>query len=165
MDRLAKRTAWPGVERTFQDMLATGVPPQFDDLKTAAQAAYALGDVSQCRERLMTAHAMREEQDIVDWLWQIDQTFGRVSLAGDPGEIQLAAAVMPFDPTQARSVQWAIDAVAATGVYEGLLPAGEYVFGTHKVKVSPGTSSGVKVDLRTDEGLRKSKKAQKKAEK
>lgn len=160
LDRLAKRNAWAGVERTFIKMLETGREPKFDDLKTAAHAAQQLGDISEARERLAKAAAMREDKDVLDWLWIIDSNYGPVFFAGNPGQVSLAPKVMPFDPVQSKAVQFAAAQVAETGMFEGLLPRGDYLFGEREIDV--GTSMR-RVDLRNDAGVRKSERKKKKS--
>ena len=166
MDRLAKRNAWAGGGRTYQKMLETGVTPDFDDLKTAAHAAQARGDIGEARTRLARASTIREEKEVLDWLWAIDSNYGPVLLAGNPGEVALAPKVMPFDPVQARAVQFAVAQVAETGTFEGLLPKGDYTFGDsdgkgQSMEIDVGSSMR-KVDLRNDGGVRKSERKKKK---
>jgi hypothetical protein len=162
LDRLAKRNAWTGVERTFQLMVETGVTPTFDDYKVAAHAAQNLGSIQDARDRLRAATMLREDKEVLDWLWSIDSSYGKVFLAGDPGEYALLIETPPFDPTQARALQFAVDAVERTGTFEGLLPKGTYLFGPHKIEVRPQVSQ-VRVDVRSESGVRKSKKAEKRA--
>ena len=158
LDRLAKRNAWSGVERTFMLMVETGVPPTFDDYKIAANAAQNLGSIQDARDRLIAATNLREDKEVLDWLWSIDDTYGKVYLAGDIGENVLTVDHAPFDPTQARALQVAIEAVATTGMFEGLLPKGDYSFGPHRVEVRPRVSQ-VRIDVRSEAGVRKNKKA------
>jgi len=166
LDRLAKRNAWGGVERTFQKMLATGVTPHFEDLKIAAHAAQSTGDIGEARDRLARAATIKEDKEVLDWLWAIDSNYGPVYLAGNPGEVALTPKTMPFDPVQARAVQYAVKQVEETGVFEGLLPKGEYTFGDPKGKDSvmdiDVDASMRKVDLRTDGGVRKSERKKRK---
>lgn len=159
LDRLAKRNAWPGVERTFQKMLATGVEPQFEDLKVAAHAAQASGDIAAARDRLAKASGLKEDKEILDWLWSIDSQYGPVFFAGNPGDVALEPKVMPFDPIQAKAVQHAAKQVEETGIFEGLLPKGDYTFGGAELEVG---SSVKRVDLRDDSGVRKSRRKKRK---
>ena len=55
LERLVKKNAWAGVERTFVKCLATGVELDFEDWVAGAHAARALGDITSARERLMAA--------------------------------------------------------------------------------------------------------------
>lgn len=161
LDRLAKRNAWAGVERTFAKMVATGVSPRFDDLKIAAHAAQAAGDIGEARDRLARAASIKEDKEVLDWLWSIDSNYGPVYFAGNPGKVELAPKVMPFDPVQSKAVQFAAAQVEETGIFEGLLPRGDYLFGGREIDV--GTSIR-KVDLRTDAGVRKSQRKRKKSD-
>ena len=49
---LATKNAWEGVERAYQDLMATGVMPEYDDYIWGAKAAQALGDVTESRGRV-----------------------------------------------------------------------------------------------------------------
>lgn len=163
LDRLAKRNAWTGAERTYQAMLQTGAPMQFDDLKIGAQVAMAFGDIAVVRERLEAASKLREDREVIESLFAIDQSYGRVSLAGDPGEVELVVDTPPFDPTYARAIENAVERVRQTGTFEGLLPRGSYTFAGRQVAVGPGVSTP-RIDVRSDAGVRKSSKAKKKAD-
>lgn len=163
LNRLVKRNAWAGAERTFQAMIETGVEPRFEDLKLAAQVAQAFGDIQVVRERLSTAAKLREDPDILNALWAIDQNYGKVALAGDPGKVQLRAEVVPFDPTQARAVEHAVEQVEKTGMFEGLLPRGTYTFAGRSIEIRPYASIE-RIDLRSDGGVRKSNRARRKQE-
>jgi hypothetical protein len=164
LERLVKRNAWAGAERTFQSMTETGVELRFEDLKLAAQVAQATGSISVVHERLLRAAKLQEDREVLEALYAIDENFGVVFLAGDPGKVELAATVMPFDPSQARAVEHAVHMVRQTGIFEGMLPKGTYVFAGREVEVRPRVTA-TRIDLRTDGGVRKSTKAQKKADK
>src|SRR5690606_35599656 len=78
MKRLAERNAWEGVERTYERILATGVAPSYDDHFLAAQSSRSIGDVNGARSRLLAANDVREEREVMDWLWEIDSSYGKV---------------------------------------------------------------------------------------
>lgn len=160
--KLAKRNAWAGVERTYIAMLETGVEPDFEDYRIGAWAAQSLGNIAETRARLKQASALKEDRELIDWLWAIDTQYGVVHFTGDPGKVELAAAAMPFDPTKASAVRFAAAQVADTGAFEGMLPHGEYTFGQVPVVVG---SSARRVDLRSDDGVRQSERDQKRSKK
>ena len=68
--------------------------------------------------RLQLANQFGEDAEIMDWLWDIDSNYGRVFLAGDLETIELRCLKMPFNPIQAKAVQYAVRQVAETGVFE-----------------------------------------------
>jgi len=162
MDTLAKKTAWAGVERTFKRMVETGIEPTFDDLRTAATASQALGDIHATFTRLNQARELREDKELFEWIWALERAYGRVLLAGNPGKVTFEAKVIPFDPTQAKVVQYAQKSIEETGVFEGWLPVGEYTFGGVDILVKDSNTSRRTVDLRTDDGVRKSERKKKK---
>jgi hypothetical protein len=164
LDKLAKRNAWSGVERTFREMLATGVAPSFDDLKTGAHAAQALGDLGTAHDRLERAHSIKESKDVLDWMWNIRKTYGAVELAGDVGRVELEAATMPFDPIQAKAVRFAIEQIGETGRFDGLLPKGTYTFGEVEFEVASFIDTRM-IDVRTEAGMRRARRARDKARK
>lgn len=164
LERLVQKNAWAGVERTFKACLETGQPLKFEDWVAGAHAARALGDVTSARDRLLEANKLREEREVLDWLWDIDSNYGQVSLQGDLGKVELEAVQMPFDPLMAKAVTYAETSVSETGTYEGYLPQGDYVFAGIEVKVRPRVMAA-RVDLRTDEGMAEARKKKKKEKK
>lgn len=164
LEKLAARNAWSGVERTYRKLVATGVAPSFKDHVAGAYAARALGDMSAARARLSAANALQEDKQVLEWLWDIDTRYGRVYLACDGGKhsVELAAEAMPFNPDLRRSVEFAIEKIAETCEFDGLLPHGQYTFGGYDVKVQ--RVQAVRLDLRNMElpTAKKRKKKQKK---
>lgn len=153
MEKLASRNAWSGVEKMYRQLQGTGQTLSFEDNLLGAHAARALGDVTSARERLLLCNEMREDREVLDWLWDVDSHYGVVWLAADPGTLTLAADQMPFNPDQAKAVEFAQRQIAETGMFEGYLPAGLYRFGDHEVKVQPRVQA-FRIDVRTDEGMR-----------
>ena len=163
MQKLATRNAWAGVERNYEQIVATGVPPTFDDYLIGANAAKAIGDVTSAKERLLAANAMKEDPDVLNSLWDIDSNYGPISLMGDPTKVTLRAGALPFDPNQAKAVEFATAQVATTGAFEGLLPQGTYHFMVggadpdKTVRVQPRVQA-TRIDVRSDEYMEKLEK-------
>jgi hypothetical protein len=165
LELLAGKNAWVGAERAFTALLATGVDASFEDLMRGAHAARAIGDVTAVRERLELAKDVREEREVIDWLWQLDEHFGPVWLACDPGSLlRLETEAQPFDPDQQRAIEFAQSAIAEDCAFDGLLPAGEYRFYETVLKVEPRVQ-GVRIDLRGVEIDRKTRRKLQKAAK
>ncbi len=143
MRRFAKRNAWKGVEAAYAEMLALeakGVALTFDDHYLAAQAARGLGDINAVHERLSRAARLEATEEVTGWLSELDATYGTVDLRNRrKAAATLVPAQMPFAPDQRASIEAAAQAVASSGRYEGLLPAGEYTFGGQAVSVKPGS--------------------------
>ena len=153
LEKLAARNAWVGVERTFLAMEATGVPLDFDPLLSGAHAARDNGDAAAVKDRLERAAKIKEQKDVFDWMWELDTHYGKVFLACDDVKkkskrVTLEASAMPFDPSQAKAVNWAINTVEETCFFEGLLPGGDYHFGAAEFTVKPRLET-VRLDLRT----------------
>jgi len=147
MKRLAEKNAWEGVEMTWVKLQENGVAPQYEDWYLAAQAARSAGDVTAARDRLIAANEIREEREVMDWLWEIDSSYGKVSLTADVGTLTLEPEEMPFHPDRAAAVRFAQAKVTETGAYEGYLPEGRYLFGTFEVVVVPRVQT-VMIDAR-----------------
>lgn len=144
MRRYSLRDAWAGVETAYQHMLDLEVEPAFHDHVRAAHAAASVGDINALRERLQRAHAQQESREVIEWMWSLDHAYGRVSLATD-GE-GLKPAVRPFNPTAAKSIDLARSVLDSTGVYEGLLPIGDYSLGSHAFSVEAQTAEPLRVE-------------------
>ena len=156
MHKLAQRNAWTGVERTFVSLQSTGVDPTFQDFMVGAQAAQALGDVSAAKTRLQMAHSLREDAEIIEWMWDIDSSYGEVFVAVDVGSARLSVEEMPFDPRKVRAIEFAKESVAEVGMYRGFLPQGTYYIGEEAFVVEPVLyRHGVKIDHRTPEDAKK----------
>ena len=158
MAKLAARNAWTGVERIYLDLVALGWELGFDDYVSGAHAARDMGNITAVKRRLVAATEIREDDDITDWLFEIDGNYGRVNVAADKGKSSLTAKVMPFSPEHRKAIEYAIAQVAETGSYEGLLPAGDYSFGFGStmlnLEVIPRVQS-IRVDLRSQKFIKK----------
>ena len=149
MDRLADRKVWSGVDRLYRKIEALGVEPTLDDYMLGAYAARELGQVLDVRDRLKSAARMHQSKDIVEWLWKIDNTYGRVELVSvPPRSTTFEAGVMPFDPDQRKAVEAAVQSVADDGMFVGMLPVGEFTFSGQAFKVEPGLSVRIEVSPR-----------------
>ncbi len=160
LQKLTQRGAWAGVERTFVACEATGHPLSFEDNLAGAYSARVVGNVTAVRARLLRAHDLVEDREILDWVWDIDHNYGRVYLAADVGKAELQIEKVPFNPDQARAWEYARDQIAATGVYDGFLPAGDYLFGGIDLEVVPRVQTA-RIDLRTNPERAKKRKKQK----
>ena len=150
LQKLALRNAWSGVERTFLKMEATGSPFLFEDLVSGAHSARAMGNVKAVRDRLQEASRLKEARDVLEWMWEIDTAYGSVFLACEvskKNQPELVAKAMPFDPNQARAIEFAIQQVADTCLFDGMLPGGAYTFGPLEFEVQPRVET-IRLDLR-----------------
>ncbi|NCG20428.1 MAG: hypothetical protein GWP91_15575 [Rhodobacterales bacterium] len=153
LEKLAARNAWVGVERTLLAMEVTGVPLDFASLLAGAHAARDKGDAAAVRARLERASKIKEQKDVLEWMWEMDTYYGKVFLTCDDVKKQskratLETSAMPFDPSQANAVRFAINVVDETCFFEGLLPGGDYRFGVQEFTVKPRLET-VRLDLRT----------------
>ena len=160
LHKLATRNAWTGVERFYKQLEETGVPIQFDELITGAHSARAIGDTKLARTRLVTASKLKEQRDVIEWLWEIDEAYGTVYLACDPDRKkrpELGIKAMPFDPNQAKSVHFAQEQVSENCLFDGMLPGGKYTVGPYNFQVKPKVES-VSIDMRAMAEEKPSKK-------
>ncbi len=99
----------------------------------------------------MAAHDLEATDDVMDWLWEFDSSYGRVELLGARGRIQLEPESVPFQPDLAAAVKFAQEQVRQTGSFTGYLPEGSYAFGAFSVRVRPRVAT-TRVDARGDRG-------------
>ena len=143
---LARRHVWSGVERKYAQVvqLEGDVSPEIH--LTGAYSARELGDLLEVYDRLIRAASGSADPAVVDWLWDLDHNYGRVTLIADRRRTaELTAGEMPLDPNRRVAVQAAIDTCANEGKFNGLLPKGQYEFVGQKFKVDPGV--GVRVEV------------------
>ncbi len=128
IERLAARGAWVGVERQYGAAIATGAPATFAVQLAGATAAWERGDVQAARDRLASAAALREDRDVIEWLWRIDTSTTPVVLQGPPGHVLRRVDATGFDPEADRAVVHANAMVGPTGRFVGRLPRGDYAW-------------------------------------
>ena len=143
---LARRQVWSGVERKYSQVvqLQGEVPAEIH--LTGAYSAREEGDLLEVYDRLIRAASGSADPAVVDWLWDLDHNYGRVTLIADRRRTaELTAGEMPLDPNRRVAVQAAIETCANEGKFNGLLPKGHYEFVGQKFKVDPGV--GVRVEV------------------
>ena len=137
----ARKNAWKGVEQAFLDLLALapqGVEPTLEDLDLGAQAARALGKTQAVRERLERIALRERRPETLAWLDEIERSYGAVDLRDRGAGAGLEAIRPPLPPDQRAAIEAAAAQLAATGRFQGLLPAGAYRFGAQRFLVIPG---------------------------
>lgn len=143
MFRLAERNAWSGVEHKYEELMGLKeVEIPFDDHFLGAQAARKIGKTWEVYQRLERALVLDTENvEIKDELAGIDRNFGRVDIQGDPRRRPvLSRASMPFAPDQRKSIEYAMEVVAGSGSFYGMLPAGDYSVGYDSFTVEVGST-------------------------
>jgi hypothetical protein len=136
LHRLAERDAWAGVERAYVQMVAQELPLQADEHLIGANSAQALGNAAETRIRLGRAHALREDREVIEWMFRLDESFGAVRIVDERRRRpRLAAARASFMPDATRAVAFAVSSVE-TGIFEGLLPVGTYHYGNETFEVT-----------------------------
>jgi hypothetical protein len=158
--RLATKNAWVGAERAFVELRRTGAELAYDDWLRGAQSARAQGDIASTRERLQAATAIRDDRQIIDLLWQIDQRYGAVLIRCDPDSYLTLSAdppAAPSDPDVLRAIEFAKGRVHAECRFDGLLPLGEYHLHDRAVTVEAHRPT-LDVDLRGEPFDRKERK-------
>ncbi len=143
MQSLAKRNAWTGVERGFQELeqlALDGEPLGYEDYYLGAQAAQALGNMGECESRLKLALGLRDSPEVISWLENLDKNYGPVSLSFERGvkQAELEIAAMPFAPEQRKTIEVAQARLAEDRRFEGLLPIGQYTFGGNEFTIVEG---------------------------
>lgn len=148
LERLAQKNQWSGVERTYQELLATGVGPTVDHLRLAAEAARNRGDVLAAIVRLLTA---RSKVDGVDA--ELDAAFadltGRFGHVQLEGQQALVVGSPPFQPDARAAITFAQQELAARHYFDGFVPIGAYTFGGQPFEVRADQTEPVIVSTRT----------------
>jgi hypothetical protein len=177
MDKLAKKTHWSGVERSYAKMLTLQIPLTTHTHYTAALAAEARGDMRESWRRL--ERALREEAvvemvepvsdfsikktlpEVVDTesesgqaaraaYEQLRTRYGRVGITVHRTRLPALVRVgsKPFSKTEREAIERGQKALSADFEYEGLLPVGRYMVDGEFFEVTPGETSEVSVDKR-----------------
>ncbi|MEZ4318976.1 MAG: hypothetical protein R3F61_15790 [Myxococcota bacterium] len=177
MDRLAKRTHWVGVERTYAQMLELQTPLTTHTHYTAALAAEARGDMRESWIRL--ERALREESAVKmvepDTGFSIKKTlplkvdtdsesgqsaraayeqlrtrYGRVGITVHKTRLPALVRVgeKPFSKTEREAIERGQKSLSVSFHYEGLLPVGRYMVDGEFFEVAPGEIHEVKVEKR-----------------
>lgn len=123
--------------REYRNLLAltSEVSPELHLL--AADAALAEGQVAEAVARYQRVSSGAEQAEPVRELLEgIAARYGTVRLSGAPG-VELTAAVR-FHPEEQAAVATAREVLEQTGVFVGLLPAGEYGLGGEAFEVVAG---------------------------
>jgi hypothetical protein len=139
MKKLAAKNAWAGVETNFQKLIDLKADIPYDDWFLGSQAARNLGKTWEMYQRLEAAVKLKPSDEIQRELDGIDERYGRLKISGNARKHPtMTAAVMPFAPDERKSVEYAMDYVLNTGSFEGMLPLGDYNYGTLKITVAAG---------------------------
>ncbi|MCB9676159.1 MAG: hypothetical protein H6737_13645 [Alphaproteobacteria bacterium] len=175
MDKLAKKTQWTGVERTYAQMLELQTPLTTHTHYTAALAAEARGDMRESWIRL--ERALREQSvvemvepdvgfsikktlpEVVDTesesgqaaraaYEQLRTRYGRVGITVHKTRLPALALVSakPFSKTEREAIERAQKALSVKYEYEGLLPLGRYMIDGEFFEVAPGEIQKVRVE-------------------
>ena len=147
MQKLASRSAWGGVESAYQDLLVLATQGEaltFEDHEIGAQAAQALGDMGACENRLRAAMRIKDTPELLSWIENIEQVYAPVALSWEKGADATALSIgsMPFAPEQRNAVEMAQKKLVEEKKFEGLLPLGDYTFGSEKFSIDPGGDRG-----------------------
>lgn len=152
-----ERTAWPGVERVFQQIEALDDPPiTLDDWFLGAQAARALGDATACQRRLLAGFD-QVERGLTDgqsmdpmafqWLGELDSTYGLVRIKAKV-DGSLEPVVPPFESDRRAAIEFVDARLDEAGEFEGLLPTGDYTYAGRTFTVQSGTDKKQKIKLK-----------------
>jgi len=142
ISQFLRRNAWKGVEAAYQEMLGLteqGVAVLCEDHLHGARAARQLGNALAVHDRLQLAIAAGPNEEAVQWLNDLEQSYGPVSIViqrRDPAPLEPAS--MPFAPDRRAAVLYVQEQLEDHGTFEGLLPAGVYHVGGELLVVAPG---------------------------
>jgi len=148
-----EKGAWPAADRTFRKLQALDeVQLTTDDLFMGAEAARSMGNMLDCRERLIAAFKMGLEDSVtVDeraraWLAELQTEYGHVAMESK-GVGTLESTSPPFQPDRRAAIAFASAQLTENGEFNGLLPVGSYTWGKTSFAVDAGTEP-VKVKVK-----------------
>lgn len=137
MHKLAARNTWKGVERTYGQLLALGLPLGPAVHLMASQAATSRGEVGAAFDRLEKAVAAAEppaaESDpswvqARDTLEAMRARYGRVSISVTPPRLNVLVSYQtPFVNQERECIENARMELIVSNTYSGLLPVGKYM--------------------------------------
>lgn len=152
MESLARKSAWAGVERTFKELEAVGLPLTLGDYLLGSQSAIQAGDLLLGLQRVQTGLASATPDDNPESAYArakalaagLSTRFGQVRLRV-PGEKACTGHVMwlklepvPFAEDEREAYSAARTKVGSFESFTGLLPTGEYNVDGYTFKVEPG---------------------------
>jgi hypothetical protein len=133
MNNLATRSAWTGVGRSYERLLAlAGVTVEIETHLLAAEASRNQGDITQTWRRLhrvLQLDGLHAEAHLQ--IATIEATYGEVTLRVRnkwTGEAALIGIDLGFSPEYHIALDQAQRELDADGIYNGLLPLGRYQF-------------------------------------
>jgi len=152
LDKLAKRNAWKGVEKTYKEIEKLGFRGLLDPAsihEMGSQAATVFGDTQARLIRLKRAGLSGGEESVAGALELLEEQWGEVNIRpARPPETrqekkdfvgpELQPEQMPFAPDQRKAIETAMAQIEATGIYKGLLPLGAYTLGTEGFLLAEG---------------------------
>ena len=137
---LAERQIWVGAEQAWGELVALGLPMEFEDLVFGAHLARSRGDVGETWRLLKEAAPLRTDREVIEWLWVIETEYGRVALKVEPfGGAELQASPMPVVPDKRQAIAVAAAQVEESGSFAGMLPGGSYQLNEASFVVTPGS--------------------------
>ena len=146
METLVQRQVWSGVERKYKEMEKLDIELTQEDHLHGAYAARELGDMEAVYDRLKKAASIDPTKEVIDWLWEIDSNYGHVELITVPNRsTELTIDEMPFDTSQRKAVEIAIEEAKDEGTFTGMIPKGNYTFAGQPFTIEPGI--GVRIEV------------------
>jgi hypothetical protein len=149
LENLARKSAWPGVDRTFKELEALGLPLSLADYLLGAQAAIQGGDLFLGLSRVqigLAASTADEDPNspysrAKELATSIESRFGqvRISLGTKKTCIPvLMLSPLPFAEDERVAFEQARKRIQEDRSFTGLLPAGSYKIDTNSFSVEAG---------------------------
>jgi len=151
LDQLARKGAWPGVERTYGELEKLGLELRLDDYVLGAQAAIHEGDLMTALVRVQVGLASSEATDDPDSAYMrakaistnLESRFGQVRVKIANPKLCKARVLLltpkPFAEDERQAHETARTALLTSEHFTGMLPAGNYSLGgSSPFVVEPG---------------------------
>jgi hypothetical protein len=141
LEQLARKGAWPGVERIYVELENLGLEMRLDDYVLGAQAAIQEGNLMKALERVQVGLANAEPSDDPDSAYlrakeissNLDSRFGQIRVKIANPKLCKARVLLltpkPFAEDERQAHATARDALLTSDHFTGMVPAGNYSFG------------------------------------
>jgi hypothetical protein len=146
LENLARKNAWSGVDRTYQELLQLGLTLELSDYVLGSQAALQQGNLLEGLSRLQVGLAAATPSDDPSSEYAqakalatgIQERFGQVRIRVGECLPVLILQPLPFAQDERDAFTRAREQILSLRSFHGLLPVGDYKIDTQAFRVDPG---------------------------
>lgn len=139
MERHVSRQRWEKASRVFTEIQSLKTEISYDDWMIAAEINQELGVISNTRDFLRSAFAIRSTSQVSEWRELIEDQYGDVVLEiKSNGAFDFSPKFQMSDPVQRNAVAFAKSQLDEEKYFSGMLPVGVYNFVGEDFEVESG---------------------------